>query len=72
MSDSLNTPRFLVANTPKGLEQAMLKNNLKRKRYHRYQIVFDGRKWFAWYEVDLSGSYNQEIEEISSAAADGG
>lgn len=71
MSDSLTSPRFLVANTPKGLEAAMLKNNVKRQRYHRYQIVFDGRKWFAWYDVDLSGSYNQEINEIASDSAGG-
>lgn len=65
--DSLTTPRFLMANTPKGLEQAMLKNNLKRQRYHEYQIVFDGRKWYAWYHVDLSGAFNQEIEEVQAA-----
>jgi hypothetical protein len=64
MQDSLTTPRFLTANTAKGLERAMLDNNLKRKRWHDYTIVFDGRKWFAWYYTDLSGAYNQEIEEI--------
>lgn len=42
----------------------MLQNNLKRKAWHNYQISFDGKAWFAWYHVDLSGVYNQEINEI--------
>ena len=42
----------------------MLRNNLKRAAWHNYQIVFDGKDWFAWYHVDLSGSFNQEINEV--------
>lgn len=42
----------------------MLRNNLARKCWHDYQIEFDGKHWYAWYHVDLSGSYNKEIEEI--------
>lgn len=62
---SLKTPRFLKSKTPKGLERAMLQNNLLRRSWHNYQIVFDGKEWFAWYYVDLSGSYNQEINEVT-------
>lgn len=72
MVDSLSTFRFLSASTPKGLERQMLKNNLARRAWHNYQIVFDGRKWYAWYQVDLSGAYNREIEEIKSAEPTGG
>jgi hypothetical protein len=54
----------LKATSPKQLERLMLQNNLKRKCWHRYQIVFDGKSWFAWFDVDLSGAYNQEINEI--------
>ena len=44
----------------------MLQNNLKRRAWHNYQIVFDGKAWYAWYYVDLSGSMNQEINEIEA------
>lgn len=64
MSVSFKTPRFLKSKTPKGLERAMLQNNIKRKAWHQYQIVFDGSEWLAWYYVDLSGAYNLEIKEV--------
>lgn len=43
----------------------MLQNNAQRKSYHQYQIVFDGKEWFAWYYVDYSGAYNTEITEVT-------
>lgn len=69
MPSSLQTPRFLKASNPKQLEREMLRNNLKRQRYHEYQIVFDGNAWFAWFYVDLSGSYNQEIQQVEGQAS---
>lgn len=63
---STTTPRFLKAASPKQLERLMLQNNLKRRAWHNYQIVFDGKAWYAWYYVDLSGSMNQEINEIEN------
>lgn len=47
----------------------MLQNNLKRQAWHKYQIVYDGREWFAWFYVDLSGTYNQEIKEVLTDAS---
>lgn len=64
MARSLTAPRFLKAKSPKGLERAMLLNNIRRSSLHNYTIVFDGKEWFAWYYVDLDGAYNQEIKEI--------
>lgn len=46
----------------------MLQNNMARKSWHNYQIVFDGKEWFAWYYVDLSGSYNEEIKELDGTS----
>lgn len=63
---SLTTPRFLKASTAKALERAMLRNNLKRQSWHQYQIIFDGSSWYAWYYVDLSGTFNKEIEEVET------
>lgn len=64
MKTSLSTPRFLKAMSPKGLERAMLLNNIKRKSWHKYDIIFDGKNWIAWYYADLSGELNQEIKEV--------
>ncbi len=64
MLNTLKTPRFIKAKTPKMLERLMLKNNLNRKSWHQYQIVFDGKDWYGWYYVDLSGVYNLEINEL--------
>lgn len=66
---SLTTPRFLKAQSAKGLERLMLRNNLKRKAWHQYQIVFDGKSWLAWYYADLSGTFNKEIEEVEGQDA---
>jgi len=64
MSRALTAPRFIKAKTPRGLEIAMLKNNIKRSSLHTYTILHDGKDWFAWYYVDLDGAYNQELKEI--------
>ena len=42
----------------------MLNNNIKRKSWHNYQIVFDGKYWFAWYHADLSEPTGQELEQV--------
>ena len=64
MKTSLSTPRFIKAKTAKALERSMLQNNLARKTWHQYQITHDGKDWYAWYYVDLSGSYNLEVKEV--------
>lgn len=48
--DSFNIPHFVKAGSPEGLRLAMLKNNTTRNvEFQYYQIVFDGKSWFAWY-----------------------
>jgi hypothetical protein len=64
----MTTPRYLRANSAKGLERAMLQNNIKRKTWHQYQIVHDGKEWYAWFYVDLSGAYNTELSEVQKDA----
>jgi len=56
--------RFIKAKSPKRLEVLMMLNNTKRQSYHKYQIVFDGKEWFAWYEVSLEGLANQDLIEV--------
>lgn len=64
MNTSATTPRFLKAKTAKALERLMLLNNARRKSFHQYSIVFDGKDWYAWFYVDISGSFNLEGKEI--------
>lgn len=41
--------RHIKAKTAQGLERAMLINNLKHNTFFHYEIVFDGKEWFAWF-----------------------
>jgi hypothetical protein len=58
-----HTPKYLKARTAKGLEREMLKNNIARKEWHQYQVVHDGKEWFAWYYVDMP--QEKELEGLS-------
>jgi len=59
VGNALRIPRFLSASSPRGLEQAMLKNNLQKSKEHKYfDISFDGKNWIVWFieEVPVKGS----------------
>ena len=58
--------RFVSASTPKGLEKEMLRNNIKRNRFHDYQIVYDGSTWFAWYLDDRTDPL-EAVKELNDA-----
>lgn len=48
--NSFNIPHYLKAESPQGLRLAMLRLNMSSgKEFDYYQIVFDGKSWFAWY-----------------------
>lgn len=58
-----NIPHFISARTPQGLRRLMLKNNVKHGLvFNYYQIVFDGKKWYAWFQLDAEISFKEEIE----------
>ncbi|PJB54244.1 MAG: hypothetical protein CO099_02625 [Bdellovibrio sp. CG_4_9_14_3_um_filter_39_7] len=65
---SATIKRYLKAKTERGLERQMLANNVNRSSYHNYQIVHDGKSWFAWYDCDLSGMANKDIVEVGSSS----
>ena len=44
---------FLKAKTAEELQELMLNNNINKKAYHQYQIVYSGSNWYAWYETKL-------------------
>lgn len=49
--NSQRIPDFIKATSPQGLVRLMLENNLKRSTQFEYQIVHDGKSWFAWYYI---------------------
>jgi hypothetical protein len=49
-----HTPKFIRAKTAAALQRAMLQNNLKRRGWHRYEIIFDGKDWYAWFYINTS------------------
>jgi hypothetical protein len=55
-------PSYVKAKTPEGLKNLCMQNSIKKDRYFKYQIVFDGKFWFAWYEEDASDSLSAEIQ----------
>lgn len=61
--NSFNIPHYLKAGSPEGLRRAMLENNMKLKAECQYfQIVFDGKSWFAFYYTeakDFKGQVNK-------------
>jgi len=55
-------PNYLKAKSAEGLKRLCSDNSIKKDRYFRYQIVFDGSFWFAWYEEDATDSIQNEIK----------
>lgn len=47
--NSLNIPHFVSAKTPAKLQELMLEVNVSLQMEKRFQIIHDGKKWFAWY-----------------------
>lgn len=52
---------FLKSKTAEGLQNLMLENNLKRKCYHDYQIIFTGTNWYAWFEMPLDDVIMEKV-----------
>ena len=60
-----NIPHYLKARSPEGLRRAMLKNNVKWGMiFNYYQIIFDGKDWWAWFQLDAVESLQDELNEI--------
>jgi len=57
--------RHVKAKTARGLERAMLRNNLINGTFYHYEIVFDGREWFAWFlkEQNVIDAIKEEVKE---------
>ena len=63
-------PNFIRAASPLGLRRLCLKKNLMDNIEHDYEIVHDGKHWYAWFreeaEIKLkekNGSLTATIDE---------
>jgi len=60
-----NIPHFISARSPEGLRRLMLRTNVKHGLiFDYYQIIFDGKKWFAWYQLDAVDGFADEINAV--------
>jgi hypothetical protein len=63
-------PSYVKAKTAEGLKRLCADNSIKKDRYFKYQILFDGKFWFAWYEEDATDSLQAEIKASEILNAD--
>ena len=63
-------PNFIRASSPFGLRRLCLKKNLMDNMEHDYEIVHDGKHWYAWFieeaEIKLqtkNGTLSATIDE---------
>jgi len=63
--NSKRIPQFLKAANPNGLVRLMLSNNIKLGMQFNYQIVHDGKFWFAWFNYEVS-----QVEAMKEALSD--
>ena len=61
-----NIPHFLSARSPQGLRRLMLRNNVKHGLIFDYKIMFDGSKWYAWYQLDAVEGFREDIEKAEA------
>ena len=57
--------RFIKAKTAQGLERAMLINNLRDGYFYQYDIMFDGKDWYAWFlkEQNVVDAMKEELNK---------
>lgn len=65
--NSQRSPSFLKATSPQGLVRLMLSNNIKLGMQFEYQIVHDGKSWFAWFYI-----IQENKEALTNALQSGG
>jgi hypothetical protein len=55
-------PNYVKAKTAEGLKTLCSMNSIKKDRYFKYQIIFDGKFWYAFYEEDATDLLQSEIK----------
>ena len=58
-SEPTLSPNFVKARSAEALRALCIKNNIARNESFKYDIVFDGKEWYAWFYSDAA----QEIIE---------
>lgn len=57
--------RHIRASSASNLEIEMLRNNLKNNTFYQYDIIFDGKYWYAWFlkEQDVMEAAKEGVKE---------
>jgi hypothetical protein len=63
------TLNYVRAKTPEALKAKCLANSVTKGFYYKYNVVHDGKEWFAWYEEDASEIL---IDGIKASEVSGG
>lgn len=50
--------RFIKAKTAEGIVVEQVKNNIKTGANHKYEILFDGKFWYAFFNASVKDLVN--------------
>lgn len=60
---TLVVKRFVKARTPEALVKEQIKNNMKFGITFVYDIIFDGKIWYAWFLFDHTELFKQDLSK---------
>lgn len=63
MINTENSMNFIKAIKPEGLRKLMVQKNINDGIIYSYQIIFDGKFWYAW--------FNEKIDKVLEDSANG-
>lgn len=64
MNDVSLVPHFIKASSAQALHDAMYKLQVRSgSKYDFYQIIFDGKEWFAWYYDTKKNLINRALRK---------
>jgi len=62
MQNAMTVPISIEAKSRSDLTRKMIMNNIQDARYYKYfDIQKDGKKWVAWYYVDMDGPIAKKV-----------
>lgn len=59
--------KYLKASSPDELIRLQLQNNLAHSITFKYDIIFDGKSWYAWYLADATNMVKDSAVEQMNA-----
>ena len=59
-------PNFIRAASPSGLRRLCLRKNLADHIEHNYNIIYDGKNWYAWFMEEAQIKLEQKNGEVKA------